>query len=109
MTQEKTKPTYEQMRDDGFFEYHGCVTGDCPHDHYEQCYREMYKEGSDWALTLPLSVLAEKHEGVRGLVESFKKIKQARFDLLNGHILDGDFHNVIIDQLKDLKQLEESK
>jgi len=32
-------------RCDGFPEYHGCVSGDCPHDKQVDCFKALFEEG----------------------------------------------------------------
>lgn len=34
-------------------EWHGCASGDCPHDTYRECFNAVHKEGAKAALSLP--------------------------------------------------------
>lgn len=79
------KKTYEQMRDASAFKLQRKIEEDYPQQalNSEDVYYS-YKQGSDWAVAnAPLSVLAERNEGVRELAAILKEAKQALIILEN--------------------------
>lgn len=105
----KTKPTYEQLRDDEAFKLQQRTEIDYPQQPYssEDVYY-AYRRGSDFALTLPLSVLAEKHEGVKKIVHILRQISYgSETDILTGLGIYVS-RDVLIKWAKEaLKELEE--
>ena len=46
-------------------EYHGCLSGDCPHEKQEECYKEMFDQGREDVLTAKKAqkVITGGHDG----------------------------------------------
>lgn len=67
--------TWEQARDEAAeqesFEFHGCFTGDCPHNTAKECGKHFFKTGADFGRAYGL---AEERKRSEKLVEALERI-----------------------------------